>query len=268
MIRSFFGITQHPFAVDAITLLPFQQEIHDILGVHAQQGGLCLIMGEPGTGKTVIKDALRQQADKRTVIAGVDRTLHTYGNTLKILCQTFNIEYNGDSFNCERRLIAEAFELNRQGKMVMTIIDDAHLLDFASLRRLRLLFDSFPKNHNLILIGQVELLSTLCLKVNADIKSRVTYSVITPRLNPDDMQAFIFAQLDRVGLGHNTFTADALALIVRSADGYLRKARNCCLATMLEAVRQSQKSIDLTVVNRVLLQPHWRVQNDLQAAVL
>lgn len=268
MIRSFFGTTRYPFALDAITLLPFQQEMYDILGVHAQQGGLCLVMGEPGTGKTVMKEALRQHADKRTVIAGVDRTLHTYGNTLKILSQTFNIEYNGDTFNCERRLIAEAFDLNRQGKMVMTVIDDAHLLDITTLRRLRLLFDSFPKNHNLILIGQVELLSAMCLTVNADIKSRVTYSAITPRLNPDDMQTFILAQLDQAGLGHNTFTGDALALVVRSADGYLRRARNLCLAAMLEAVRQSQKSIDLPVVNRVLVQPHWRVQNDLQAAAL
>ena len=63
MIRSFFGITNNPFSTDSIDLLSFQQEIINILDVHTNQGGLCLIMGEPGTGKSVIKDALIQKAD-------------------------------------------------------------------------------------------------------------------------------------------------------------------------------------------------------------
>lgn len=132
-----------------------------------------------------------------------------------------------------------------------------------TLRRLRLLFEDFPKNHNLVLIGQPDLLSNLALNVNQDIKSRITYSVITKRLNPDDMQAFILAELDRVGLGHNTFSQGALDLIVRSADGILRRTRNLCLACMLEAVRSGNKSIDIDNVNRVLIQPHWRKEIDI-----
>jgi len=110
---------------------------------------------------------------------------------------------------------------------------------------------------------QPSLLSNLALSVNQDIKSRITYSVVTKRLNPDDMKAFILAELDRIGLGHNTFTEAALDLIVRSADGVLRKTRNLCLACMLEAVRAAQKTIDIEIVNRVLIQPHWRKDVDL-----
>jgi replication-associated recombination protein RarA len=71
------------------------------------------------------------------------------------------------------------------------------------------------------------------------------------------------SQLDRVKLGHNTFTDDALELIVRSAEGVLRRARNLCLGCMLEAVRRREKIIGLENVNRVLMQPHWRQDNDL-----
>jgi len=77
------------------------------------------------------------------------------------------------------------------------------------------------------------------------------------------MQAFILAELDRIGLGHNTFTQGALDLIVRSADGVLRKTRNLCLACMLQAVRAAEKTIDIDNVNRVLIQPHWRKEFDL-----
>lgn len=147
--------------------------------------------------------------------------------------------------------------------MLVTIIDDAHLMEMASLRKLRLLLEDFPKNHNLILVGQVELLANLDLSVNQDIKSRVTYSVITRRLDDDRMRDFIYRELDRIGLAHSTFTTAATELIVRSADGVLRRCRNLCISSMLEAVRASTRTIDIDLINRVLIQPHWQSQVDL-----
>jgi len=263
MIRAFYGLADNPFSSRSLKLLPQQQEVYDTLRVHCQQGGLSLVLGIPGTGKSVIKEAILQGSDKRQLVTSVSRTLHTYTNTVKILCEAFHIDFEGSSFKCERRLIEEAVSLNRVGKTLITIIDDAHLLEMDTLRKLRLLFEDFPKNHNLILIGQPPLLSNLALSVNQDIKSRVTYSVITKRLNPDDMQAFILAELDRIGLGHNTFTQAAMDLIVRSAEGVLRKTRNLCLGCMLEAVRAAEKTIDIDNVNRVLIQPHWRKECDI-----
>lgn len=63
-------------------------------------------------------------------------------------------------------------------------------------------------------------------------------------------------------LGHNPFTAEALALIVRSGEGLLRRTRNLCLSSLIEAVRDQTRSVDLKHVNRVLLQPHWRKDCD------
>ena len=263
MIRSFFGITQNPFDARELVLLPQQQEIFDILKVHCQQGGLCLVLGAPGTGKSVIKQALQPLPDNQHLVATVGRTLHTYTNTVKILCDAFRVEFQSNAFLCERKLIEQAFSLNHAGKCVTTILDDAHLMDLANLRQLRLLFEDFPKNHNLVLIGQPRLLANLDLGVNHDIKSRVTYSVITKRLNSDSLRDFILRELDRVGLGHNTFTQPAVDLIVRSADGVLRKARNLCVGCMIEAVRSGSKTIDIDNVNRVLMQPHGQKESDL-----
>jgi MSHA biogenesis protein MshM len=263
MIRSFYGLTQNPFDLRDLELLPQQREIHDTLLVHCQQGGLCLVLGVPGTGKTVIKQGLQRLPEKQFLVASVARTLHTYTNTVKILCEAFRVEFESSAFKCERRLIEQAFSLNRAGKCLTTILDDAHLMDLANLRKLRLLFEDFPKNHNLVLIGRPNLLAALDLGVNQDIKSRVTYSVITKRLHGDDMRAFILRELDRVGLPHNTFTHAAVDLVVRCADGVLRKARNLCVGCLIEAVRAANKTIDIDNVNRVLMQPHWQKEADL-----
>jgi type II secretory pathway predicted ATPase ExeA len=263
MIRAHFGLDQQPFSQDGVALLPHQQEILDTLRVHCQQGGLCVIVGEAGTGKSVIKHALMQHDPKRLLTPVVNRTLHTYHNTLRILCEAFQLDTTGHDFHCEKRIIEEAHRINHTGKMLAPIIDDAHLMDVHSLRRLRLVLEDFPKNHNLVLVAQPALLTTLALTVNDDIKSRVTYSVLVPRLTPDDLASFIRSELDRVALAHATFTPEALGLIVRASEGLMRRARNLCLAALLEAVRDRLRTVDLAQVNRVLLQPHWRRDQDL-----
>jgi hypothetical protein len=52
------------------------------------------------------------------------------------------------------------------------------------------------------------------------------------------------------------------ALILPVSEGVLRRARNLCLAALLEAVRERTRAVDLKQINRVLLQPHWRHQHD------
>lgn len=258
MIRSHFGLQRNPFDTENLSLLEHQQQVLDILRVHAQQGGLCLVLGEPGTGKSILKQALVNHDPKRMMTPVVNRTLHTYHNTLRILCEAFQIQFQGHDHHCERLLVQEAFRLHRTGKMLVPIIDDAHLMHSDCLRKLRLLFEDFPPSHNLVLIGQPPLLQSLALTINEEIRSRVTYSVILPRLGPEATEQFILAQLDRAGLGHNTFSPDALALIVRSAQGLLRRTRNLCLSALIEAVRDQVRTVELKQVNHVLIQPHWR----------
>jgi type II secretory pathway predicted ATPase ExeA len=263
MIRAHFGLAKSPFSASDLTLLPQQREVLETLRVHCQQGGLCVIVGEPGTGKSVIKHALCQHDPKRIMTPVVNRTLHTYHSTLRILCEAFQIETDGADFRCEARLIDEARRLNGAGKMLAPIIDDAHLMEVQALRRIRLLFEDFPKNHCLVLVAQPELMSRLALTINEDLKNRVTYSVLMQKMAPDSLADFIRGELDKVALAHTTFTDDALGLIIRSSEGVLRRAKNLCLGTLLEAVRDRTKVVDLKQVNRVLLQPHWRREADV-----
>jgi general secretion pathway protein A len=266
MIRAHFGLQKNPFDGETLALLSHQQDVFDILKVHAQQGGLCLVLGEPGTGKSVLKQALLAHDPKRMIAPVVNRTLHTYHNTLRILCEAFQIEFEGHDHRCERLLVQEAFRVHRSGKLLVPIIDDAHLMQTDCLRKLRLLCEDFPRSHNLVLIGQPPLLQSLALSINEEIRSRVTYSVVLPRLAPEAVEAYILAELDRCGLGHNVFTADALALIVRSGEGLLRRTKNLCLGTLIEAARDQTRIADLKQVNRVLVQPHWRKDCDAPLA--
>ncbi len=144
---------------------------------------------------------------------------------------------------CEAKLITEARTLNAKGKFIIPIIDDAHLLPPEALHKLRLLLEDFPKNHNLILIGQPQLNTTLQLRHHFDFKNRITYSAKFDTLAPAPLTAYIHHQLDRIQLPHTTFTPDAIALIIRASEGTLRAVKNLCIGSLIEAVRDQTTTI-------------------------
>jgi hypothetical protein len=47
---------------------------------------------------------------------------------------------------------------------------------------------------------------------------------------------------------------------VRSGEGLLRRTKNLCVASLIEAVRDQIRTVDLKQFNRVLIQPHWRTE--------
>ncbi len=82
-------------------------------------------------------------------------------------------------------------------------------------------------------------------------------------LNDDDMESYIIKELESVRMGVNTFNEGAMELIIRSAQGNLRLCRNLCYGSLIDAARAAQKTVTITHVNSVLVQPHWRTHEEL-----
>jgi type II secretory pathway predicted ATPase ExeA len=262
MIKSIHGVTSEPFNRNKLALLAQQKEIFDIIKIHAQQGGFSVVVGEPGVGKSVLKEHIESLDNQRDItVASCSRTLHTYWQILAQLADSFKLEAPEKSL--ERELIKAAFNHIKQRKTLYILVDEAHLLDIQVLRKLRLLFEQFPKMHNLILFGQRDLFHYLALNVNQDIKSRITYSATLKPLNNDDMERYIVKELEAARMGINTFDPAAIELILRSAQGNLRLCRNLCYGSLIEAARETQKVVTITHVNGVLVQPHWRTHQEL-----
>lgn len=99
--------------------------------------------------------------------------------------------------------------------------------------------------------------------VNHDIKSRNTYSATLLALNDEAMTQYIHDQLNGVNLGLNVFDETAVDLIVRSANGNLRLCGNLCNGSLLQAGKDTRKSVGTQDVNNVLKQPHWRSHDEL-----
>jgi MSHA biogenesis protein MshM len=262
MIKSSLGITKEPFNRDELSLLSQQKKIMDIIKIHSQHGGFSVIIGKPGVGKTVLRQHIENLGqDKGTQVVSFSRTMHTYLNILKQIAESFKLDVSIN--HLEKEIIAAAYHHINEQQTLYTLIDEAHLIDMTVLRKLRLLFERFPKKHNLVLFGQRDLLHYLSMTINEDIKSRITYSETISPLNEADLHAYINVELDYAGLGHNTFNEAAIELILRSAQGNLRLCRNLCYGSLIEACRDSKRIVTTSHINDVLIQPHWRSHEEL-----
>ena len=257
MIKATFGLTSEPFYPNALTLLPQQSEVIEMIRIHAQHGGFSVIVGHPGVGKSCLRVHLEQHAkEHNAIVASFSQTMHSYGPILKQLADS--LQLSAAMKDLEKELIQAAYRHVQSHKTLYTIIDDAHLLDITILRKLRLLFERFPKKHNLILLGHPELMHRLSMLCNEDLKSRITYSKHILPLNDLDLSQFILAELSAVGLGSNTFDDAALQIIQRAVQGNLRLCRNLAYASLVATCMAQQRICTATHVNTALLQPHWR----------
>ncbi|MFC3121114.1 AAA family ATPase [Agaribacter flavus] len=135
MINTVWGITHLPFQKDSKHLLPQQQQIVDIIQIHAQQGGFSVILGEPGVGKTCLREHLQQLGNTReTCVVNCSRTMHTYRQILYQLADAFAIDTQDKTI--ENDLIKTAFDNVKARKALYILIDEAHLLDIQTLRKL------------------------------------------------------------------------------------------------------------------------------------
>ncbi len=262
ILQSTFGIEKEPFQRDQPELLLAQQAILDTIQIHAQHGGFCVVVGAPGVGKSTLRTHIERLADsKENEVISISQTLHTYGKLIKQLALSMKID--APEKQLEKELIQTAYKHVRDRKTVFTLIDEAHLLDMATLRKLRLLFDKFPAKHSLVLFGQPELLHHLAMNVNTDIKSRITFSANLLPLTDFDLEQYIVRELEAVKLGINTFDEGAIEVILRNAQGNLRLCRNLCYGSLIEACREGKLNVSITHVNNVLVQRHWRSHEQL-----
>lgn len=262
MIKATFGLTKEPFNRASPELLSQQKQILDIIRIHAQHGGFSVVIGSPGVGKSTLREHMQALAkEKNVVVVSFSRTMHTYQQILNQLAESFKID--APTKDLEKVLIQAAFGHVRDRKTLYTLIDEAHLLDMKSLRKLRLLFDQFPKKHNLVLFGEQDLLYYLSMTVNKDIKGRITYSKTLLPLSDHELEQYIINELETVRLGANTYDSAATELIVRSAQGNLRLCRNLCYGSLIEACRENKRVVTISHVNNVLIQPHWRSHEEL-----
>src|ERR1041385_3047760 len=167
MYLTFYGFAEKPFGMTPdprfLYMTPGHREAlsHLAYGVQESMGFLGLT-GEVGTGKTTLLNAFLQRLGKEAAVAFIVNPGLSFDDILEHILADFGVEAAGDSRPRRLRACREFLvERAAAGQKVVLIVDEAHVLEPATLEQIRLLsnFESpTEKLLQIILVGQPELL--------------------------------------------------------------------------------------------------------------
>ena len=156
-----------------------------------------------------------------------------------------------------KRILQRELEIvrNNQGRKVVCILDEAHLLDKETLEEFRFLLNSKFDSESvlsIILVGQMELWdSKLRFKAYSAIRQRVYMRIVIESLEQSEVHAYIAAHLNYAGFKGELFTSDAEQEIYNISGGIPRQINDICEKTLLYAYQQQKRLIDGHMVRYV-----------------
>jgi general secretion pathway protein A len=168
MYKDYFRLTEMPFSIAPDPRFMYMSDRHRealahlLYGVQGE-GGILLLTGEVGTGKTTLCRCLLEQMDARCDVAFILNPKMSVEDLLKAICDEFHVELGAAAVSVKALVDAINSHLlrsNAQGRRAVLIIDEAQNLRPDVLEQLRLLTNLETNTRKLlqiILIGQPEL---------------------------------------------------------------------------------------------------------------
>jgi type II secretory pathway predicted ATPase ExeA len=217
------------------------------------RGGIMLLTGDPGVGKTI---ALRRFV--HGLNENIFKPLYTPLSTLKgadllrHLNERMGLERRASKAAVYQQIQREILDCKEQrGKTMVIIIDEAHLLKTSSLQELRLLtnfrMDSFDP-FILILAGQIELRSCMDLSVMEAFSQRIALRHTMPPLAPDETVEYVEKHMKLAGAPEPIFTPDALASFHEITFGIPRRIGMAAEMALTLAMIENKKTVDADLI--------------------
>jgi Type II secretory pathway, component ExeA (predicted ATPase) len=205
----FFGLKEDPFKITPDPSFFYESLSHrtakNLLKYVVENGeGFCVIIGEPGTGKTTILRKFLSELPENYIFALILNPNLAPEEFLKTLLDEFMLPYDKDISKNEILKILKAFLLKNISKGIKTliIIDEAQLMPVETLEELRLLSNLETEKEKLIqiiLVGQPELEEKLKLPELKQLNDRIINKMFLERLSLKEVEKYISHRLRMAG---------------------------------------------------------------------
>lgn len=224
--------------------------------------GLCLVLGDVGTGKTTLSRALLQAfKDEHEFIFHMilDPSFKSEFQFLLSLVKMFGITPEFKSTidfreALEKYLFQKGVEEN---KTIVLLIDEGQKITPENLEALRTLLNYETNEYKLlqlVIMAQVELLPRVQRVRNFIDRVALKYT-INP-MDEKETNEMIEFRLRQAGLQgrDNIFTSEAVKLIYQYTQGYPRKISMLCHDALEVAVMREALTIDAPMINGLITQ--------------
>ncbi len=268
------GLEREPFSTSPDPTFLYQTAAHKAALCRLQiaitlRRGLCVVMGDVGTGKTTLSRKLATLL-KDAPNVQFHMILNPYFQTdkqfLARLAVLFHLEVPGPRATAldyieaiERHLFQAGVE---QEQTVVLLIDEAQILPDFVLETLRILLNYETNEYKmlqLVLVGQMELLPRISRMAN--FWDRIAMKCVLNPLALDEVRALLDFRLQQAGYrgADPLFSDDAVRAICEHTRGYPRKLAQLCHQSLEALVMHDRKMVDAGLVRALIegeVRPH------------
>ena len=262
MYSDFFGLRHPPFEdrADARFYLPTSACDTILSAIEKetpQDHGITLILGETGSGKTILTRALVQRfhtSDHAVVFTAPE---HGAIDLPREVCKGYGLSLPSSEgrTRCLARLRRHLKRIAEARHRAIVILDQAENLSAESLEDLELLAGLQGDHDDLmtfILVGQAPLRTLLDEPSAASLRGRIKAEHTLGRFTPRQTHLYVEHRLRTAGAGETTlFDEDAVALIHEAARGIPRLISQLCHAAMLAAYGAGEIRITRAIATSV-----------------
>ena len=266
MYKDYFRLNEMPFSIAPDPRFLFMSERHRealahlLYGVQGE-GGIVLLTGEVGTGKTTICRSLLEQLPENIDVAFILNPRMSVAELLQTICEEYHIKVAHaqpgiktfiDALN-ERLLTAHA-----QGRRAILMVDEAQNLDAAVLEQLRLLTNLETNTRKLLqifLIGQPELQDMLARPEMRQVSQRVIARYHLTHLNQSEVNTYVSHRLHVSGITPASppiFSAPLIKQIYRASGGVPRLINLICDRALLGAYAQGHQQMTRPILRQAV----------------
>lgn len=260
MYREFYKLQEMPFQLTPDPRFLFRSRSHSkalsYLNYGIQAGeGFVIITGSAGVGKTVLTMGLVDSLPKNSIL-----TAHLVTSQLdptqffQMVASSFGLPYENESkTTLLNRLHTYISARAQEGKKILLVIDEAHMLPIETIEEIRMLSNfqiggkSFLQG---VLIGQTQLQSTLLAGNVSQFLQRVIAAHHLTPLDENETENYIRYRLNLVGWADNPrFTKDAFSAIHRYSKGVPRDINLICNRLLLHGCMEELHEFGEDLVN-------------------
>lgn len=286
MYKDYFRLNEKPFSISPDPHFLFMSDRHReamahlLYGVQGE-GGIVLLTGEIGAGKTTICRSLLEQIPENIDVAFILNPRMSAEDLLQTICEEFHIAVPVKKRGIKTYidvLNTRLLAAHAQGHRAILIVDEAQNLDLPVLEQLRLLTNLETNTHKLLqvfLIGQPELQSMLARPEMRQVAQRVVARYHLGNLNQSEVTAYITHRLRISGASTLIFPESLSKQVYRASCGVPRLINLICDRALLGTYVQGQQQVTAAILRQAVLevfaaaprkqQRHWPMAAGLAA---
>lgn len=260
---TFFGLVDHPFRLTPDTKYFFPSSKHktvlDVIRYGINRGdGFIVVTGAPGAGKTMLLRVLLKELDSSIETALIISPTLEPKELLQAILEDLGLSFRHS--DTKERLIKIFREylvkLEKNGKKLLLIIDEAQQLPIASIEEIRLLSNletEEKKLFQIMLVGQPSLGIKLRSPELSQLTQRITIWESIEHLSPEETIWYVRHRLGLAGGAHIPIEKEAEKLLYKTTRGIPRLINKVMDRTLLATASKLQRRITKETLKEAIL---------------